>query len=90
MGINNGGISLVVMLVLFVMYIVQTIKHLFGNNNKTVFTAIKFGILAGTVAYMVAGLTTDSVVSVAPVFWIMLGTGFGLNAIKTETSVEAE
>jgi xanthine/uracil permease len=89
MGINNGGISLVVMLVLFVMYIVQTIKHLFGND-KTVFTAIKLGILAGTVAYMVAGLTTDSVVSVAPVFWIMLGTGFGLNMIKTEKSVEAE
>ena len=32
--------------------------------------------MAGCIAYMITGLTTDSVVSVAPVFWIMLGARF--------------
>ena len=30
----------------------------------------------GTSAYMVAGLANDSIVCVAPVFWVMLGVGY--------------
>ena len=37
---------------------------------------------------MITGLTTDSVVSVAPVFWIMLGEGFGVNMIGNEKQEE--
>ena len=36
------------------------------------------GLLCGVVGYAVAGLFNDSVVSVAPVFWVMLGLGAGL------------
>ncbi len=82
-GINTGIISLVVILALFVLYIVQTIKRVFSNRSQGL-NAIRLGILAGVIAYAVAGLTTDSVVTVAPVFWVLLGTGFGANVIGTE------
>ena len=32
-------------------------------------------------AYLVAGTFNDSIVSVAPLFWILLGTGIGINKI---------
>lgn len=82
-GINTGVISLIVMLGLFVLYVVQTIKRVFSDKEQTL-NAIRIGIMAGVVAYLVAGMTTDSVVSVAPVFWTLLGTGFGANVINHE------
>lgn len=85
-GINTGLISLIVMLVLFVLYIVQTIKRVFRDKSQSL-NAVRLGIMAGVVAYIVAAMTTDSVVSVAPVFWTLIGTGFGANVIKSENDI---
>ena len=82
-GINTGIISLIVIIALFILYIVQTIKRVFSDRSQGL-NAIRLGILAGVIAYAVAGLTTDSVVTVAPVFWVLLGTGFGANVIGTQ------
>lgn len=84
-GINTGLISLVVMLAIFVLYIVQTIKRVFKERSQAL-NAVRLGILAGVVAYLMAALATDSVVSVAPVFWVLLGTGFGANVIGSDES----
>ena len=42
-------------------------------------------IMLGVVGYLAAGIFNDSVVSVAPVFWILLGTGVALNTINRRT-----
>lgn len=76
-GINTGVLSLIVLMALYILFIVKTIKSVFAEENASVLTAIRLGIMAGVIAYLFAGLTTDSVVSVAPVFWSMLGIGFG-------------
>ncbi len=76
-GINTGVLSLIVLMALYILFIVKTIKAVFAENNASALTAIRLGLMAGVIAYLFAGLTTDSVVSVAPVFWSMLGMGFG-------------
>lgn len=80
-GINTGVVSLVVMLALFVLYVIQTVKRVFEDKEQSL-NAIRLGIMAGVIAYLAAALTTDSVVSVAPVFWVLIGTGFGANCIN--------
>lgn len=88
-GINTGVLSLIVILALFALYIGQTIKSVFNDtNNFTI--ALKLGILAGVTAYLAAGLTTDSVVSVAPVFWVLIGMGFGINMIGKKILTKEE
>lgn len=82
-GINTGLVSLLVILAMFILYIVQTVKKVFKDKSQSL-NAIRIGIMAGVLAYIVAALTTDSVVSVAPVFWILLGAGFGANVISAE------
>lgn len=84
--INTGLISLIVLVVLFVIYVFRTIKSILRDIVKDKFiVALKFGFLTGIVGYLFAGLTTDSVVSVAPFFWVMLGAGFAVTElIKTE------
>ena len=39
-------------------------------------------VMLGIIGYLAAGLFNDSVVHVAPVFWILLGTGVALNTIN--------
>lgn len=82
-GINTGFISLLVMLALFILYIAQTVKKVFKDRSQSL-NAVRIGTMAGVVAYLVAAMTTDSVVSVAPVFWVLLGMGFGANVISAE------
>lgn len=80
--INTGVISLIALLFLFAYYIFQTIKLiLFENSSLLVFT-VRIGLLGAVIGYLFSGLSTDSVVSVAPIFWILLGTGFAVNQTK--------
>jgi O-antigen polymerase len=79
-GICTGVLSLIVLLVLFCLYIVQTVKEIFKESDSYNI-ALKLAILAGIISYLASGMTTDSVVSVAPVFWTLLGMGFGVNLI---------
>jgi len=74
MGINTGVISLIAMLVFLGWYIIKGflvwVKDV-GNAEKS----IGASILCGVVGYCTAALFNDSTVSVAPVFWVLLGIG---------------
>lgn len=89
MGINDGCLAILIMIALFVLYVLQTVKRIFTDDNKYL-QAVRYGLMAGCIAYMITGLTTDSVVSVAPVFWIMFGAGFGVNVICNEKQTEKQ
>ena len=49
------------------------------NNFDSLFAQVGVAILAAVLGYAVAGLFNDSVVSVAPVFWVLLGIGISIN-----------
>lgn len=88
--INTGTLSCILLIVLFVGYIINTIKSIFNEDNKYLL-ALKFAISSAVIAYLAAAMTTDSVVSVAPVFWVLLGMGIGINFIgKVKSKEERE
>lgn len=82
--INTGLLSLLAVLALAVIYVVQTISRIFKDKSSKLVFCVRWAILSGVIGYMAAGLTTDSVVSVAPVFWVMLGMGYAVNSIRTQ------
>lgn len=79
--INTGCISLIALLALFAYYIYRSFRSILGGNASRFTFAVKIAVLAGVCGYLVAGLATDSVVSVAPVFWVLLGTGYAVNKL---------
>lgn len=87
--INTGLLSLIVLIILFAGYIIQTIKSIL-NDDDTFTIAIKLGLLSAVVSYLASGFTTDSVVSVAPVFWVILGIGYGVNLIGKQILTKEE
>jgi len=80
-GVNTGIISMLALLFIFGWYIIKNFlsiaKGAARNEEKWMF-GMRIAILAGVCGYAVASMTTDSTVSVAPVFWLTLGIGAAL------------
>jgi len=77
--INTGVISLLALLALWGMYIVSSLilysKLSFNNREEILGGACMISVIG----YLMAALFNDSVVSVAPLFWLILGMGISIN-----------
>lgn len=79
-GINQGVLALILYLVLVGGYTLQSMIYFYKRSVLTEFTEqLALGIMLAVIGYSVAGLFNDSVVSVAPVFWVLLAVGIRLN-----------
>jgi len=79
---NQGGIALLAFLALIIIYLVHCMKLYALRDFYTMTDALGIGIMLGIVGYLGAGFFNDSVVSVAPIFWILLGAGMAINYNK--------
>jgi O-antigen ligase len=78
-GINTGFISLLGFLAIVIMYLIQSVRVYFKGKLEDDIEVVGLGVFISIFSYMVAGIFNDSVVSVAPVFWILLGMGIAIN-----------
>ena len=87
---NQGGVALVAFLVMIGVYLYQSFKlYMFRKvyeENQVVGSAVTLGIIG----YLGAGFFNDSVVSVAPIFWILLGMGMAINYRISSSERSAE
>lgn len=77
---NQGGLALIGFLILVGSYMIQCFKL---YALKTTYDDNKFigiALMVGVVGYLAAGIFNDSAVSVAPIFWVLLGLGYAVNA----------
>jgi O-antigen ligase len=82
--LNNGCIALLAFLAIMLIYIIDSIK-LYSFKDYYEKEQILGSITClGVVSYLFAGIFNDSVVSVAPVFWIVLGVGIALNYMNRQ------
>ncbi|MFT5875201.1 MAG: O-antigen ligase [Clostridium sp.] len=79
--LNTGVLSLIAVLALFAMYFIKSFKIYYNSSFKDFNSIAGLGIFVAVVGYLGAGLFNDSVVSVAPVFWILLGMGISINNV---------
>ncbi len=83
--VNNGLIALIAFLAICVFYLVDCIRLYALRKEYRQEQIYGISVMLAVVGYLAAGLFNDSVVSVAPVFWILLGTGVALNTINRRT-----
>ena len=82
--VNTGIISLLALVYLWGDYIISSIM-LYNNSDLSIWqNRLGIALMGAVAAYLVAGFFNDSVISVAPVFWIILGMGISLNLIVKE------
>jgi O-antigen ligase len=79
-GINTGLLSLLAFLSIFVFYFISTIKiYLKNYDYDNLFSVTGITFFAAILGYLITGFFNDSTISVAPVFWVLLGTGIAVN-----------
>lgn len=79
---SHGLIALIAFIVICAVYLIDCFRLYALKKSYRIEQIYGISIMLGVVGYLAAGLFNDSVVSVAPVFWILLGVGAALNTIN--------
>jgi O-antigen ligase len=87
-GINTGVLSLVSLLAVFVIYAVDSFKVYFKREINTFIEYVGVGAFTGVMGYLAAGMFNDQIISVAPLFYVMLGLGLAVNRMVIRNSRE--
>ena len=77
--VQTGLFSLLCMIIFYGIYFVQSIRIYHNYRKNNLFWHIGFGIFLGTLGYMLIGFFNDSSITVAPLFWVLLGCGIAFN-----------
>lgn len=78
--INTGLISLLSLLTLWGIYIASSFKLYWNMNYDSMDKLVGVACMLGVIGYLVAGIFNDQIVSVAPLFWMILGIGISINS----------
>jgi hypothetical protein len=78
-GINTGVLSLLAVLFLFAVYAISSFRLYIGVKIPDRLRYLGIAFFTASVGYFVACLANDSLVSVAPVFWVVFGMGISCN-----------
>jgi hypothetical protein len=81
-GINTGVISLLAMLSVFMIYLVDSLRILYRKKIESYMDYIGLGLFIGVASYLVAAMFNDQIISVAPLFYGVLGLGMAVNKIN--------
>lgn len=79
MAVNTGIISLLAFIVLIVGYLISSFKKCLTSNYSSFQDIGRLAVFLSIIGYLMTGVFNDSIVSVAPVFWGLLGLGINLN-----------
>lgn len=79
MWVQTGAISLIAFLIFYGMYFVSSIKLYIRGRFTNFYARFGVAVFIGTFCYMVTGLTNDSNINTAPIFWTLMGVGITLN-----------
>ncbi len=77
--LNDGFVALLAFLAIMIIYTVDSIKLYAFKEYYYKTQILGSATFLGVIGYLFAGIFNDSVVSVAPIFWIVLGVGIALN-----------
>ena len=83
--IQEGFIAFAAVIVFVFWYFIRSTR-LYKDTKKADKKIKKMGlvVMISIVAYLIAVLANDSTICTAPVFWVMLGLGWGINTINSK------
>ncbi|MBQ3783046.1 MAG: O-antigen ligase family protein [Lachnospiraceae bacterium] len=83
-GVQTGVISMIAIIVFYLMYFGQSVVLYSKKIYDSYMAKVGVAIFLGTIGYMIAGLTNDSSITVAPIFWTVIGIGVSINIMVSK------
>jgi hypothetical protein len=78
-GVQTGVVSLLSFLIFCGWYLISSIKIYFRCQFDQCYVVIGASIFVSTVGYVISGISNDSSITVAPIFWVLIGIGISIN-----------
>ncbi len=89
-GVQHGVFALICLLAVCAIYLAQCFILYWKSKLTDEHSWLGVGIMIGVIGYLVAGLSNDSSVTIAPLFWILLGMGFAVNRMNRDAMKAAK
>lgn len=83
MAVQTGLPALFCFLLFVFTYLGKSWKLYYGKTSYTSLERIGVGIFLGVTGYLICGITFASCACTTPIFWLLLGTGIGINTVLT-------
>ncbi len=77
--VETGVVSLLALLVFWGWYLLQSVKIYWHSTFQSFSERLGFGCFLAVLTYLGCGLSNDSMITVAPIFWCVLGVGLAVN-----------
>ena len=81
MWINTGLVSVLALLGIVGLYAINALLLFYNKRFDSLTEFMALSTFIGVVAYMLAAVFNDQIISVAPMFYVLLGVGIGLNTM---------
>lgn len=78
-GVQTGVLSLLCLLVFYGWYAIRSLRLYCCKNVTTLTEGFGIATFVASIGYMISGLSNDSVVVTAPIFWTIIGVGVAAN-----------
>ena len=78
-GVQTGIISLIAFLIFYAMYFISSTRLYIHGRFNSYYAKIGLAVFVGTFSYMVSCISNDSSITVAPVYWVIIGLGIAVN-----------
>lgn len=88
MAVQTGVLSVFAILVFYGIYAINSIRIYWKRTWVSWEEHLGLGIFLGTTGYMLTGFINDSSITVAPVFWFLIGLGMGINRMLSARAGE--
>lgn len=86
--LENGLLALLAFIAFYIWYFVKSFKLYRKVSDFSFSATVGLGIMLGTFDYMLVGISNDSNVNTAPVFWILLGAGVAINTMVAKQELD--
>jgi O-antigen ligase len=87
-GVNTGVISLLALLAVCLMYFIDSMKLYWKREIASFIDYMGIGCVTAMISYLGAGIFNDQVISVAPLFYVLVGMGIAVNGLVKKQVVE--
>lgn len=88
-GVQTGVLSLIAYLTFYGMYFISSFKLYIKGRFKSYYSQVGVAMLVSTFSYMIVSFANDSIIAVAPIFWVFVGLGIVINK-KAKPLIEEE
>jgi len=87
-GTQTGVVSLIAFLALNLIYFIECMKIYWKRKPENFLQYIGVAIIVAVVGYLISGIINDSTITVAPIYWCLMGIGFAVNRLVKNSENE--